>query len=66
MHARVPHGYNQWIPAEQGPHRYLLEKQISYSAIGQLMGVHRVTVKNFVESRGLKPAHEAGSVPVLD
>ena len=32
----------------------LLEKQISYSAIGRLLGVHRLTVKNFVESRGLK------------
>lgn len=23
MHARVPHGYSRWIPAVQGPHRYL-------------------------------------------
>lgn len=34
----------------------LLAKQISYSAIGRLMGVHRLTVKNFVLSRNLKPA----------
>ncbi|MCX6867471.1 MAG: nucleoside hydrolase [Verrucomicrobia bacterium] len=26
MHARVAHGYNGWIPWEQGPHRYLVEK----------------------------------------
>ena len=31
----------------------LLAKQISYSAIGRIMGVHRVTVKQFVESRKL-------------
>ena len=33
----------------------LLEKKISYSAIGRLLGVNRLTVKNFVESRKLKP-----------
>lgn len=27
MHARVPFGYNQWIPAEAGPHRYLVAKK---------------------------------------
>jgi inosine-uridine nucleoside N-ribohydrolase len=27
MHARVPFGYNQWIPAQHGPHRYLVEKK---------------------------------------
>lgn len=32
----------------------LLEKNIGYSAIGRILGVHRLTVKNFVESRGLK------------
>ena len=26
MHARVPHGYNEWIPAPQKQHRYLIEK----------------------------------------
>ncbi len=26
MHARVPHGYNGWIPWAQGKHRYLVEK----------------------------------------
>lgn len=26
----------------------------TYSAIGRILGVNRVTVKNFVESRGLK------------
>ena len=38
----------------------LLAKQISYSAIGRMMGVHRLTVKNFVLSRDLKPAQQAG------
>ncbi len=33
----------------------LLEKNISYSAIGRIMGVHRLTVKDFVKSRNLKP-----------
>ncbi|MCO6478978.1 MAG: master DNA invertase Mpi family serine-type recombinase [Phaeodactylibacter sp.] len=33
--------------------RELLSKNISYSAIGRIMGVNRVTVKNFVESRNL-------------
>lgn len=27
MHARVTHGYNEWIPVEHGPHRYLIEKK---------------------------------------
>ncbi len=27
MHARVTHGYNQWIPSEHGPHHYLVEKK---------------------------------------
>ena len=31
----------------------LLEKDISYSAIGRILGVNRLTVKNFVESRKL-------------
>jgi len=31
----------------------LLEKKMSYSAIGRLLGVHRLTVKNFVKSRKL-------------
>ena len=26
MHARVPHGFNGWIPWAEGPHRYLVEK----------------------------------------
>jgi hypothetical protein len=26
MHARVPHGFNEWIPAPQKQHRYLIEK----------------------------------------
>ncbi|MCP5521012.1 MAG: family 43 glycosylhydrolase [Verrucomicrobiales bacterium] len=25
MHARIPRGYNEWIPTPQGPHRYLRE-----------------------------------------
>lgn len=33
--------------------RELLSKNISCSAIGRIMGVNRVTVKNFVESRNL-------------
>ena len=32
----------------------LLEKKISYSGIGRILGVNRLTVKNFVESRDLK------------
>ncbi len=32
----------------------LLEKNIGYSAIGRILEVHRLTVKNFVENRGLK------------
>ena len=31
----------------------LLEKKISYSGIGRILGVHRLTVKSFVESRKL-------------
>lgn len=31
----------------------LLSKKVSYSAIGRIMGVNRVTVKQFAESRGL-------------
>lgn len=31
----------------------LLEKDISYNAIGRILGVHRLTVKSFVESRNL-------------
>ena len=31
----------------------LLEKKISYSGIGRILGVNRLTVKNFVESRNL-------------
>lgn len=27
MHARVTHGFNQWIPAASGSHHYLLEKK---------------------------------------
>lgn len=34
--------------------KVLLEKEISYSGIGRILGVHRLTVKNFVESRKLK------------
>jgi hypothetical protein len=26
MHARVPFGFNAWVPSPQGPHRYLIEK----------------------------------------
>ncbi|MGB3849374.1 MAG: recombinase family protein [Tunicatimonas sp.] len=33
--------------------RELLAKKVSYSAIGRIMGVNRVTVKQFAESRGL-------------
>jgi DNA invertase Pin-like site-specific DNA recombinase len=34
--------------------KVLLEKQISFSGIGRILGVNRLTVKNFVESRNLK------------
>lgn len=34
--------------------KILLEKQISFSGIGRILGVNRLTVKNFVESRNLK------------
>lgn len=33
----------------------LLEKKISVSAIGRIMGVHRLTVYNYIKSRSLKP-----------
>ena len=33
--------------------RELLAKQVSYSAIGRILGVHRVTVKQFAQSRKL-------------
>ncbi len=33
----------------------LLSKKISYTAIGRIIGVHRKTVKSFVESRRLDP-----------
>jgi len=32
----------------------LLSKEIGYAAIGRILGVNRLTVKNFVESRNLK------------
>lgn len=32
----------------------LLAKKISYSAISRILNVHRLTVKSFIESRGLK------------
>lgn len=32
----------------------LIAKDISYNAIGRILGVNRVTVKNFIESRCLK------------
>ena len=32
----------------------LLEKEISYSGIGRILGVNRLTVKSFVESRNLQ------------
>ena len=32
----------------------LLEKRVSYSAIGRIFGVHRMTVASFVKSRGLE------------
>ncbi len=31
----------------------LLDKKVSYSAIGRIMGVNRLTVSQFVKSRGL-------------
>lgn len=34
--------------------KILLDKQISFSAIGRILGVNRLTVKNFVESRNLQ------------
>jgi len=34
--------------------KVLLNKQISFSAIGRILGVNRLTVKNFVESRNLQ------------
>ena len=35
--------------------KVLLDKQISFSGIGRILGVNRLTVKNFVESRNLQP-----------
>jgi len=34
--------------------KILREKDISYSAIGRLMEVNWLTVKNFIQSRGLE------------
>lgn len=31
----------------------LIDKKVSHSAIGRILGVNRITVKNFVQSRGL-------------
>ncbi len=36
MHARVPFGYSQWIPAEHGPHCYLVAKK-SPAKIGKII-----------------------------
>ena len=38
--------------------RELLSKKVSYSAIGRIMGVNRVTVKQFAESRKLNSGSE--------
>ena len=39
----------------------LLDKRISYTAIGRILGVHRKTVKSFVESRLLNQDTSAPS-----
>ena len=36
----------------------LLDKKVSYSAIGRIMGVNRLTVSQFVKSRGLNKLTE--------
>ena len=33
----------------------LLDKKVSYSAIGRILGVHRITVSNFVKNHNIKP-----------
>ena len=41
------------LSGKEGEIKILLEKQISFSGIGRILGVNRLTVKNFVESRKL-------------
>ncbi len=36
MHARVSHGYNEWIPTPQGKHRYLVER-MSPEGVGRVI-----------------------------
>ena len=36
MHARVSHGYNDWIPSPVGPHRYLIEAMPS-TGVGKVI-----------------------------
>ncbi len=44
----------------------LLEKDISYSAIGRILGVNRLTVKNFVKSRNLQWSCYEEGIVLLD
>jgi DNA invertase Pin-like site-specific DNA recombinase len=41
--------------------REMLEKKISVSAIARILGVHRLTVRNFIETRKLKTFKELNS-----
>lgn len=41
------------LSGKEGQIRELLAKKVSYSAIGRIMGVNRITVKQFVQTRNL-------------
>lgn len=44
------------LSGKEGQIRELLSKKVSYSAIGRILGVNRMTVKQFAENRGLNRA----------
>jgi inosine-uridine nucleoside N-ribohydrolase len=39
MHARVPHGYNEWLPTAAGRHRYLLEEMAPGALASLIEGI---------------------------